>query len=145
MLFRSFFDPPAPDVRRTVRHELAIQDDAIVCLTTARLVPVKGLEHQLAAMESLKNTAAWEKLHFLWAGEGPSRDSLMAVAAAAGVADRVHFVGQRDDVPALLDASDIFVLTSHHEGMPLSIMEAMAKGLPVAAAAVSGKIGRAHV
>lgn len=133
-----FFEPPARQVRQNVRRELLIPDDAIVCLTTARLVPVKGLEHQLAAMALLKNAPAWEKLHFLWAGDGPSRASLATAAAAAGVADRVHFIGQQEDVPALLDASDIFVLTSHHEGMPLSIMEAMAKGLPVAATAVSG-------
>ena len=135
---RVFFDPPSPDSRRSIRGALGIPDDAIVCLTTARLVPVKGFEHQLAAMELLKHSPSWERLHFLWAGSGPSRDALTAAAAAAGIADRIHFAGQRDDVPALLDASDMFVLTSHHEGMPLSIMEAMAKGLPVAASAVSG-------
>ena len=55
-----------------------------------------------------------------------------------GVTDKVKFIGQRWDIPDWLDASDIFILPSEAEGMPLSIMEAMGKGLPVIASAVSG-------
>ena len=60
------------------------------------------------------------------------------MAADLGLAGRVHFLGQRDDIPDLLAALDIFVLPSHSEGVSLALLEAMAAGLPVIATAVGG-------
>ncbi len=71
-------------------------------------------------------------------GDGPLRTALQEQAQALGIAQRVHVLGRRDDVPALLSQLDIFVLTSRSEGMSNTILEAMATGLPVVATAVGG-------
>ena len=60
------------------------------------------------------------------------------LAASLDLADAVHFLGQRQDVPDLLNAMDIFVLPSYSEGVSLALLEAMAAGLPVIATAVGG-------
>lgn len=64
-------------------------------------------------------------------GDGPERASLTGLAAQLGVAERVTFTGHRDDTPALYAGFDLFALTSDTEQMPLSVIEAMASGLPV--------------
>lgn len=71
-------------------------------------------------------------------GDGPDRPLVEAAVAAAGVAGRVELLGERDDVPELLASADVFVLSSLSEGMPISVIEAMAAGLPVVASAVGG-------
>jgi len=70
------------------------------------------------------------------AGDGPDRPALEAELARLGAA--VELLGERDDVPALLARSDVFVLPSRSEGMPMSVLEAMAAELPVVASAVGG-------
>jgi glycosyltransferase involved in cell wall biosynthesis/peptidoglycan/xylan/chitin deacetylase (PgdA/CDA1 family) len=72
------------------------------------------------------------------AGEGRCRGELTALANELGVADRVRFLGHRDDVPTVLEAADIFVLPSRSEAFPNSVMEAMAAGVPVVASNVGG-------
>jgi glycosyltransferase involved in cell wall biosynthesis len=67
------------------------------------------------------------------AGDGPDRDAVERALAGAGAV-----LGERDDVPALLASSDVFVLSSTSEGMPMTVIEAMAAGLPVVASDVGG-------
>ena len=74
----------------------------------------------------------------LLAGDGSLREAARAYAAQRGVADRVHFLGVRAEVAEMLAACDLFALSSHWEGSPLAVMEAMAAGLPVVATAVGG-------
>lgn len=71
-------------------------------------------------------------------GDGPRRADIVALATALGVADRVHFLGARNDVTAILGRADIYALVSHWEGFPRSILEAMRAGLPVVASDVGG-------
>jgi glycosyltransferase involved in cell wall biosynthesis len=71
-------------------------------------------------------------------GEGPDRPAVEAAIREAGLVDTVELMGDRGDVPQLLADSDVFVLSSRSEGAPLSILEAMAAGLPVVASAVGG-------
>ncbi|HEX6465285.1 MAG TPA: glycosyltransferase, partial [Vicinamibacterales bacterium] len=72
------------------------------------------------------------------AGDGPRAAELRALAASIGVADRVAFLGHREDVGALLQEADAFVLPSRSEAFPNSVVEAMAAGLPIIACAVGG-------
>ena len=71
-------------------------------------------------------------------GDGPDRPVVEQAIRAHAVADRVVLLGERDDVAGQLAQSDVFVLASRSEGMPLSVLEAMAAGLPVVASAVGG-------
>jgi glycosyltransferase involved in cell wall biosynthesis len=73
---------------------------------------------------------------FLIVGDGPDRAALEDRSRALGLADRVRFVGNRADVPDLLALIDVFVLTSHIEASPVSILEAFAMGKPVVATQV---------
>lgn len=74
----------------------------------------------------------------LFVGEGPQRHIVYDTCTRLGVADRVHLVGRRDDVPRVLRACDLLVLPSAWEGMPNVVLEAMAAGLPVLATQVEG-------
>ncbi len=78
------------------------------------------------------------RLHVLLVGEGELSDDIRMQVEDAGLTGRVHFLGSRRDVPALLAASDSFVLPSLWEGLPVALVEAMASALPVVATAVSG-------
>ncbi|WP_445302232.1 glycosyltransferase [Microcoleus sp. F4-D5] len=139
----SYFEPPNLSIRQRLRQEQGIPEDAVVCFTAARLTPIKGYQYQLQAIAQLKNRPVWPQLYFVWAGPGSTthddmEPELRATASKLGVTEQVKFLGQRWDIADWLDASDIFILSSEAEGMPLAIMEAMAKGLPVIATAVSG-------
>jgi len=68
--------------------------------------------------------------HLLLVGEGPNKAAIEKQAAALGIRDRVHLLGHREDVPALLSIFDVFVLPSFTEGLPISLLEAQANGIP---------------
>jgi glycosyltransferase involved in cell wall biosynthesis len=103
-----------------------------VILTPARLHPQKGHTYLLQAAALLPNAT------FVLAGDGPLRAALEAQAGELGVAGRCIFLGERSDVPALLAAADLFVLPSLFEGLPVSVLEAMAAERPVVATAIGG-------
>ncbi len=134
----TFFEPPRPHARRQARRDLGVADGAVLVLTTARMELSKGYQYQVAAMRRLRETAAWPRLQFAWAGAGTCEARLRAAVAEAGVSDRVRFLGERPDTLHLLDAADVFLLPSECEGMSVSVLEAMAKGLPVICSAVGG-------
>ena len=119
---------PDPAIRRVLTGEI----DRPVVLTAARLEPQKGLEYLL------KTAALVPNVGFAIAGEGTARQSLESLAARLGVADRVRFLGHREDVPDLLANADLFVLPSLFEGLPVSVLEAMAAGVAVIASAIAG-------
>jgi glycosyltransferase involved in cell wall biosynthesis len=133
-----FYKEANVDARDRIRQTLGIPKNALVCFTAARLDPDKGYQYQLSAIQHLMKSEIWPSLYFMWAGTGTLSDRIMNVAKELDVNEHVKFLGERSDIPDLLDAADIFVLTSQFEGMPLAVMEAMAKGKPVIAAAVSG-------
>lgn len=134
----AFFAPRDAAVRARLRGELNLPADAVLSLTTARLTEAKGFLYQIAAAKRLATMPGGRRLHFAWCGEGEQRAEIERAIADHGLSERVHLLGHRWDVAAWYDAADIFVLPSEVEGMPLAIMEAMAKGLPVIATAVSG-------
>ncbi|MDX2243333.1 MAG: glycosyltransferase [Leptolyngbyaceae cyanobacterium bins.302] len=133
-----YFEPYRQEVRDRLRTELQLPANAVLCFTPARLEPIKGYQYQLNAILRLQQAGNLGQLHFAWAGEGSLQEWLEQAIQQEALGDRIHLLGQRWDVVDWLDTADIFVLPSEVEGMPLAIMEAMAKGLPIVATAVSG-------
>jgi glycosyltransferase involved in cell wall biosynthesis len=113
-----------------------LRDDEIVYLCVGRLYAQKNHALLLRAFAAMARKQTGARLVVI--GEGELRRALEAQATALGIAARVRFLGIRRDVPDALAASDVFVLASDYEGHPLSVMEAMAAGLPVVATAVGG-------
>jgi glycosyltransferase involved in cell wall biosynthesis len=109
---------------------LGLDDAARVVITLARLCPQKNLAATVQAMALLKSRNSIADLHCLVCGEGEERAALEASVEELGLKGIVHFLGARTDVPSLLDASDAYLSTSLHEGMPLSVLEALSAGLP---------------
>lgn len=122
----------APQVRRA----LGIAGDAPLVGTVSRLVPVKGLIHLVAAMPEILRRCP--RAHLALAGDGEERELLAAQAAALGVAERVHFLGFREDVPAVIGTLDLFVLPSLNEGLGKALVTAMGLGVPIVATRVGG-------
>jgi glycosyltransferase involved in cell wall biosynthesis len=89
-----------------------------------------------AAVVRTRVTDAW----FVMVGDGPLRNSAEHLANDLGVADRIVFCGWRDDIPGLLAATTVSVLTSRHEGLPCAVVEALAAGVPVVATAADGTV-----
>lgn len=132
-----FFAPRDAANRERLRRSWGLADDAVVAMTVGRLDVEKGYDLLLDAMPLLRKSACWGRLACVWVGAGPLESRLRALARLAG-GGAIHVLGERHDVPALLDAADFLVHPSRAEGMPLAVLEAMAKGLPVLASAVGG-------
>jgi glycosyltransferase involved in cell wall biosynthesis len=123
---------PAPQVR----EELGLPLDQPVVGLVARLDHrAKGHLELIEAMVRLKDRHVF---HALLVGGGRRQEEMQELAASLGLGERVHFLGNRRDVPDLLGAMDFFVLPSHSEGVSLAVLEAMAAGLPVVVSAVGG-------
>lgn len=102
----------------------------------ARLWQEKRIDVLIAAAPRV--LARYPDVEFQIVGDGPCRDQLIAQARDTGVLPHIEFIGHRDDVPAILAGSDLFVLPSESEASPNVIFEAMAAGLPVVASRVGG-------
>lgn len=125
---------PDGAARARVRAELGIDAGAWVIGSVGRIAAEKNQALLLRAAAPLLGP----RVRLAIAGDGPLLPELRALAAALGVAPWVHLLGARLDVPAVLNAFDVFVLSSDTEGLPLAIPEAMATALPVVATAVGG-------
>jgi glycosyltransferase involved in cell wall biosynthesis len=123
-----------PDALPSVRHD----GPGTQLLFVARLAELKGLSVLLAAVAALADDHAGLALTVI--GDGPERRRFELLAAELGVADRVDFVGYRSqaEVADHLAATDVFVLPSYAEGVPVTLMEAMGAGVPVVATQVGG-------
>ena len=126
---------PGPG-RAAARAALGLDPEQPVVLTVGRLTVMKGHRHLLDAVPGLLER--FPGLAVVVLGGGHLHEQLAAQAAALGVAGAVHLPGHRSDARLLLDAADVFVLPSRHEGMPLVLLEAMDAGLPVVATRVIG-------
>ncbi|MCI0685072.1 MAG: glycosyltransferase [Gemmataceae bacterium] len=105
-------------------------------VTVARLSPEKDIANLLRAMALVSRDDTDARLEI--AGDGPVREDLLSLAAELGLGPRVKFLGETNDVPALLARASLFVLPSQAEGISLTLLEAMASGLPVVATRVGG-------
>jgi glycosyltransferase involved in cell wall biosynthesis len=115
-----------------LREDLSGAKDLPLVLTAARLDEQKGHPTLFRAAAEIPDA------RFVLAGDGPLRAELEAEAARLGVAERVLFLGRREDVPELLAASDVFALPSLYEGSSLAVLEAMAARRAVVSSAIGG-------
>ena len=113
------------------RRELGIPEDAVVLLSVGELISRKNHETGIRAIADLD-------VYYLVAGDGVLRQYLQSVIDKHGISNKVRLLGYCNDVADLYGASDIFVFPSFQEGLPVSVMEAMACGLPCVASNIRG-------
>ena len=122
--------------RELWRASEGFEESDVLFVCVARFAPQKN--HALLLNAFARGPAANPRARLLLVGEGALRADLETQAKNLGLARSVRFLGLRSDIPDVLGASDVFVLSSDYEGNPLSILEAMASGLPIVSTAVGG-------
>jgi glycosyltransferase involved in cell wall biosynthesis len=128
------FLPPAPLLR--IREELGLPVGVPLIASVGSLIPRK--DHPTLLRAAVRVLARRPDAKFLWVGDGPLLGPLRRLARELGVDRAAAFVGERDDIPRVMNAIDLLVLSSAQEGMPNVILEAMAAGRPVVATDVGG-------
>jgi glycosyltransferase involved in cell wall biosynthesis len=122
--------------RAAILREMNLTEDAALIGIVCRLTEQKGITYGLQAFAKIVDD--FPGAHLLIAGNGPLRSTLESEAAAlAGRENRVHFLGWREDIPALMAGLDIFLAPSLWEGFGLVFLEAMAQTVPIIASSVS--------
>lgn len=126
------------DVRRDKEAKLkyGLSPDSIVISNVGILRSVKGHEVTLQAVKAV--AAAVPKAKFLIVGDGPRKDALVNLANELDISKHVIFAGFIEDIPEVYSFSDVSVLSSWMEGLPQSILQSMASGVPVVATRVGG-------
>ena len=117
-----------------IRAGLGVLAEEPVMICVGRLEPQKGQDILLEACDQLVNLGLSFKLWLV--GDGPMREALQDQVNGLDLSDRVAFLGFRQDIPRLLASADIFVLPSRYEAAPISVLEALAAGLPVVASSI---------
>ncbi len=137
-----FFDHPDPAAARArLRHELGLAPEAVVLLCVAMLRIDKGQDHLLRAVKLLAGRGLPVVCLLAGAATAEGKDytaGLHALVAAEGLGDRVHFLGYRDDVPDLMQAADLVVISSLVEGQPRVGVQTLTSGRPLVATDVGG-------
>ncbi|WP_205666097.1 glycosyltransferase [Aquabacter cavernae] len=116
-----------PGDRAAARARLGLPQDARIVGAAGRLEAVKGQDVLVAAMAGVPDAM------LVLIGKGSQMEALQAQTARLGLSDRVRFLGHRSDMPSLYPAFDLVSLPSRNEGLPLSVLEAQACGIPVVA------------
>jgi len=131
----------APDFNNRIakRNVLELSPNQVVIGIVARLATIKNHEALLRAFALLSHESA-NRASLVIVGDGPERHILEELAHELGITKNVIFLGERHDIPELLNVFDIYALTSFNEGMNLTLLEAMSTGLPVVATAVGGNV-----
>jgi glycosyltransferase involved in cell wall biosynthesis len=122
-----------PGDRIAARRRLGLPEDAQIVGSAGRLVPVKAHHVLIRALSRLPPNVICAI-----AGDGPELNNLQSLVRELGLQNRVHFLGHRDDLWKVYPAFDVFCLPSEAEGLPRTILEAQACGIPVVASAVGG-------
>lgn len=117
------------EMRNRMRGELGIGPESIVAASVGSCTDVKQHDHALQAVSLLRERLPG--LCYLHVGDGPNCEAEKRLAGVLGVADRCQFLGERDDVVRILQAADVFLMTSRYEGLGMAAIEASACGIPV--------------
>jgi glycosyltransferase involved in cell wall biosynthesis len=125
---------PVPIIQSSLREELQLGNSDQLVVAVGNLYPVKGHAYLLEALALLATRCPG--LHVAVAGRGEREEALRARAHELHVSDRFHLLGLRADIGNVLAGTDVFVLPSLSEGVPLALLEAMLAGRPVVASAV---------
>jgi glycosyltransferase involved in cell wall biosynthesis len=125
---------PSPAERAAVRRELGWSDEDFVAMSIGRLDPVKDFRTMIAAVQLASRDVPALRLAIV--GDGPDRDSIEHAGRPLG--NRLTLLGHRNDARRFLAGADLFLNSSIFEGVSLTILEAMAAGLPIVATAVGG-------
>ena len=120
--------------REGKRQSLSFKDDDILVVSAGDIIKRKNFKTAIKAISETKN----DRIHDLICGSGPLRTDLEKYAAEIGVEKQIHFLGYRTDMKEILWASDIYLFTTYQEGLPRSLSEAMACGLPCVASKIRG-------
>ena len=123
---------PRPEMRAAAREKWGLPHDAFIVGGIGRLTHQKNFELFLNVAAEITNA------HFVIGGTGEDESALRAQVARLGLGDRVRFLGYVGDMPALWPALDCLLLTSRYEGLPITILEAMACGVPIVASNLDG-------
>lgn len=122
--------------REELRKSMGVPEDCILLLSIGELNTNKNHQVAVKALAKLIN----KNVHYAIAGIGDQKDNLLTLAKNLGVDDQVHLLGYRTDALKLYRACDVFVFPSFREGLSVSLMEAMASGLPVVCSRIRGNV-----
>jgi glycosyltransferase involved in cell wall biosynthesis len=132
----SAYRPPTPEMCIRARTALGLRRDALVVGTVGNLTRKK--DHRTLLEATARAASHHPEIQLVLVGSGPLERTVRDDSRSLGLIDRVVFAGSRDDVADLLPAFDVFALSSRNEGLPISLLEAMAAGVPCAATSVGG-------
>lgn len=125
-----------PGNRSKKREELGLKESDIAFISAGDLVVRKNYSMAIKAIAKANN----KNIHYFICGKGSELAKLKKLAQEKGVDNQIHFLGFRVDIKELLYASDVFLFTTLQEGLPRSMMEAMACGLPCIASKIRGNV-----
>ena len=122
--------------KQQAKEDIGLKADSFVFGTIGRLTLTKGYSYLIEAFARLKEQIP--SAHLIFVGEGRLQNELEQQAAETPYADSIHFLGPRSDITSILKAIDVFVLSSIAEGLPRSLLEAMAARVPCIGTKVGG-------
>jgi glycosyltransferase involved in cell wall biosynthesis len=122
--------------RKKKREELGISDKEIMLISAGDLVKRKNYDVSIHAISKANDS----RLQFFICGVGPENQKLNALVKSLDLQKQIHFLGYRNDIKELLNAADIFLFTTLQEGLPRSLSEAMAMGLPSISSKIRGNV-----
>jgi len=125
------------DVKHFESQKQNMNSDIIELICVANLTPVKNHEMLIKSFSDVVKNSD-RLFHLTLVGDGTLRSELEQTTKEYGLENMITFAGSVPDPSSLLKTSDVFVMASHYEGMPLSVAEAMAAGLPIVAPQVGG-------